>query len=159
MRNAKNRLKFEGHYKKPNTNLAKQRCAHKVKGVLPQKKFYRPNLIFWIVMGCCKACFGRTSTRHAHETRGNPRWYIEATRNDRGFLALPIETSITTSHYYPQYEVWAMDSFGGIPLRESLTQRIIDRAVAELHIFLQFGRRGHGLCIHLFFSIRYSQDK
>ena len=44
-----------------------------------------------------------------------------------------------------------MDFFGGIPLRESLTQRIIDRAVAELHIFLQFGRRGHGLRIHLFF--------
>ena len=30
-----------------------------VKGILPQKKFYRPNLIFWIVMGCGKAHFGR----------------------------------------------------------------------------------------------------
>ena len=30
-----------------------------IKGILPQKKFFRPNLIFWIVMGCGKACFGR----------------------------------------------------------------------------------------------------
>ena len=30
-----------------------------VKGILPQTIFYRPNLIFWIVMGCGKARFGR----------------------------------------------------------------------------------------------------
>ena len=30
----------------------------KAKGILPQKYFYRPNLILWIVMGCDKAHFG-----------------------------------------------------------------------------------------------------
>ena len=30
-----------------------------LKGILPQKNFYRPNLIFWIVMGCGRARFGR----------------------------------------------------------------------------------------------------
>ena len=30
-----------------------------VKGILHQKIFYRPNLIFWIVMGCGIARFGR----------------------------------------------------------------------------------------------------
>ena len=28
-------------------------------GIIPQKKFYCPNLIFWIVMGCGKARFGQ----------------------------------------------------------------------------------------------------
>ena len=73
--------------------------SDKLKGILPQKKFHRPNLIFWIVMGCGNACFGRkgqnttwnwkfwsqslfpgTSRRPAHGTskqlamgpRGNP---------------------------------------------------------------------------------------
>ena len=30
-----------------------------LKGDYPPKLFYRPNLIFWIVMGCGKAHFGR----------------------------------------------------------------------------------------------------
>ena len=30
-----------------------------LKGILHQKNFYRLNLIFWIVMGCGIACFGR----------------------------------------------------------------------------------------------------
>ena len=30
-----------------------------VKGILPHKNFYHPNLIFWIVMGCGRARFGR----------------------------------------------------------------------------------------------------
>ena len=30
-----------------------------IKGILHQKKFYRLNLIFWIVMGCGIAHFGR----------------------------------------------------------------------------------------------------
>ena len=30
-----------------------------IKGILHQKNFYRPNLIFWIVMGCGIARFGR----------------------------------------------------------------------------------------------------
>ena len=30
-----------------------------VKGILHQKNFYRLNLIFWIVMGCGIASFGR----------------------------------------------------------------------------------------------------
>ena len=29
------------------------------KGILPQKNFYLPNLIFWIVKGCGKARFSR----------------------------------------------------------------------------------------------------
>ena len=28
-----------------------------------------------------------------------------------GFLALPTETSFTTPHYYPKYEVWAREVF------------------------------------------------
>ena len=32
---------------------------HIFKGILHQKIFYRPNLIFWIVMGCGIARFGR----------------------------------------------------------------------------------------------------
>ena len=49
--------------------------------------------------------------------RGNPRWDLEATRNDRGFLALPTETSFTTPHYYPQYEVWAIEFFWQDPFK------------------------------------------
>ena len=78
-----------------------------LKGILPQNSFYRPNLKFWIVMGCGKARFGRkgqkntkiwkfwsqslfpgTLRRPAHETlrhpmigpRGNPHTDLEATR-------------------------------------------------------------------------------
>merc|ERR1712004_773057 len=31
--------------------------------------------------------------------------------NFRWFLALPTETSFTTPHYYPKYEVWAIEIF------------------------------------------------
>ena len=31
--------------------------------------------------------------------------------NFRCFLALPTETSFTTPHYYPKYEVWALEIF------------------------------------------------
>ena len=37
-------------------------CGHfhtELKGILHQKNFYRLNLIFWIVMGCGIARFGR----------------------------------------------------------------------------------------------------
>ena len=34
-----------------------------LKGILHQKIFYRLNLIFWIVMGCGIACFGRRSLK------------------------------------------------------------------------------------------------
>ena len=37
-------------------NLKKMKIGFK--GILPQK-FYRPDLIFWIVMGCGKARFGQ----------------------------------------------------------------------------------------------------
>ena len=33
--------------------------GHSLKGILHQKIFYRLNLIFWIVMGCGIARFGR----------------------------------------------------------------------------------------------------
>ena len=34
-----------------------------LKGILPQTIFYRPNLIFWIVMGRGKARFGRNGKK------------------------------------------------------------------------------------------------
>ena len=33
-------------------------------GILPQKKFYRPNLIFWIEVGCGKARFGQKGQKN-----------------------------------------------------------------------------------------------
>ena len=36
-----------------------QTFCFSIKGILHQKIFYRPNLIFWIVMGCGIARFGR----------------------------------------------------------------------------------------------------
>ena len=60
---SKSYFKYEDDY----TNLV-QRCEVcdvsskskfvNLKGILPQKIFYRPNLIFWIAMGCGKARFG-----------------------------------------------------------------------------------------------------
>ena len=35
-----------------------------VKGILPHKNFYRPNLIFWIVMGCSMARFGHKGQKN-----------------------------------------------------------------------------------------------
>ena len=35
------------------------RVVRPFKGILHQKIFYRLNLIFWIIMGCAIACFGR----------------------------------------------------------------------------------------------------
>ena len=40
-----------------------QRELHLIKGILHQKNFYRLNLIFWIVMGCGIARFGRGSLK------------------------------------------------------------------------------------------------
>ena len=40
-------------------NCAHGRLHNVLKGILHQKKFYRLNLIFWIVMGCGIAHFGR----------------------------------------------------------------------------------------------------
>ena len=37
--------------------------AGPLKGILHQKNFYRLNLIFWIVMGCGIARFGRRSLK------------------------------------------------------------------------------------------------
>ena len=53
---------------------------------------------------------------------GSPRGPREQTlrpkfSNSDVFLALPTETSFTTPHYYPKYEVWAIEFFcGRIPL-------------------------------------------
>ena len=99
MRNAKNRLKFEGHYKMPNTNLAKQRCAHKVKGVLPQKKILSPKPHILDINWVCR--FGRKGQKTPKidnfglkvcslgprgdlymRPRGNPRCDLEATLTD-----------------------------------------------------------------------------
>ena len=33
--------------------------TNSIKGIVPQKKIFRPNLIFWIAMGCGEARFGR----------------------------------------------------------------------------------------------------
>ena len=42
-------------------------------GILQQKNFYRPTLIFWIVMGCGKALLiGGASRQPAHETSRQP---------------------------------------------------------------------------------------
>ena len=35
-----------------------------IKGIVPEKKFVRPNLIFWIVMGCGEARFGLKGQKH-----------------------------------------------------------------------------------------------
>ena len=43
---------------KPKNNFA-TRIIVVIKGILHQKNFYRLNLIFWIVMGCGIARFGR----------------------------------------------------------------------------------------------------
>ena len=59
--------------------------APRLKGILHQKIFYRLNLIFWIVMGCGTARFGRRSLVI--------RW------------APPTKTSYTTPQYYPKYEI------------------------------------------------------
>ena len=102
-----------------------------------KEKFYRPNLIFWIVMGCGEARFGRKGQKTLKienfglkvcslGSRGDP--HIRA-RDPREktlrpkfsilgvFLALLTEMSFTTPHYYPKYEVWAIEIFcGRIPL-------------------------------------------
>ena len=68
-----------------------------VKGILPYKNFYRPNSIFWIVMGCgnwkfwCQSLLSGTSRLAAYETsrqaaigaQGAATWDLEASRNDR----------------------------------------------------------------------------
>ena len=42
-----------------NQDLSLKKSIEKLKGILHQKIFYRLNLIFWIVMGCGIARFGR----------------------------------------------------------------------------------------------------
>ena len=43
------------------------KCVQHLKGILHQKKFYRLNLIFWIVMGCDIAHFDRGGPKnHLH---------------------------------------------------------------------------------------------
>ena len=81
-------------------------------GILPQKKFYCPNLIFWIVMGCGKARFGRKGQKPLEVENfvlwdlmcGSPGGPREKTLRPKFstlgvFLALLTETSITTPHY------------------------------------------------------------
>ena len=53
-----------------------------VKGILPQTNFYRPNLIFWIEMGCGKAGFGRKGQKTPKIENLGPKvcpWDFEAT--------------------------------------------------------------------------------
>ena len=93
-----------------------------LKGILPQNSFYRPNLKFWIVMGCGKARFGQK--RHLKLkilVSQFVLWDLEATRTDhcrlpRGLMCgLPRgpsdQKSFTTPHYYPKYEGWAIKNF------------------------------------------------
>ena len=80
---SKSYFKYEDDY----TNLV-QRCEVcdvsskskfvNSKGILPQKIFYRPNLIFWIVMECGKAHFGRKGQKTL-VSKFVP-WDLEATR-------------------------------------------------------------------------------
>ena len=55
-----------------------------------------------------------------------------------GFLALPTEMSFTTPHYYPKYEVWAIESFfcGRIPL--SFRRRYIQDLIVTDPIYIRF---------------------
>ena len=101
------------------------RCLFLSLKILPQKNFYRPNLIFWIVMGCGKAHFGRKGQKTPKKENFGlkvflmcrlPRGPREQTLRPKfsilgGFLALPTETSFTTPHYYPKYEVWSKEIF------------------------------------------------
>ena len=49
-------LSFPGHqYEEGSVEECEEES---VKGILPRKNFYCPNLIFWIVMGCGIAGFG-----------------------------------------------------------------------------------------------------
>ena len=56
------------------------------------------------------------------ETVGGKLWRREGYMRPKlsilgGLLALPTETSFTTPHYYPKYEVWVIEFFcGRIPL-------------------------------------------
>ena len=83
------------------------------------KKFFRPNLIFLIVM----RLFPGTSRQPAMRPRGNLHeapglicWSPRGPKEPKfsflgGFLALPTKTSFTTPHYYPKYEGWAKEIF------------------------------------------------
>ena len=72
-----------------------------LKGILPQKDFHHPNLIFWIVIGCSKALFGQKGQKRPKienfglkvcslgpqgdppiRARGKPRQELEATRTE-----------------------------------------------------------------------------
>ena len=50
--------------------------------------------------------------------------------NFRCFLALTTKTSFTTPHYYPKYEVWAIDNFSLINLHfKKLLQAFIKKNI------------------------------
>ena len=65
-----------------------------LKGILPQTIFYRPNLIFWIVMGCGKARFIRNGKKNTKKMKNlvpkfvpldleaTRTWDLEATHTD-----------------------------------------------------------------------------
>ena len=55
-----------------------------------------------------------------------------------GFLALPTKTSFTKPHYYPKYEVWAIEIFfcGRIPL--SFRRRYIQDLIVTDPIYIRF---------------------
>ena len=125
-----------------------------VKGILHQKNFYCLNLIFWKIMGCGIARFGRNKSLKSFISGIAPRnpmappletpWrrpskplrrpskpHGAVPRNPRcaapqnpwgqnlrpkfssfgGFQALPTKTSNTTPHYYPKYEIQAIENF------------------------------------------------
>ena len=99
-------------------NLSNSRPNEIIEGILPQKIFYQPNFIFWIVMGCGKARFSQKGQKPLEVENfvlwdlmcGAPGGPREQTLRQKcsilgGFLALPTKTSFTTPSYYPKYEV------------------------------------------------------
>ena len=71
-----------------------------LKGIVPQKKFYRPNLIFWKIMGCGKAHFGQKGQKTPKienlglkvcslGSRGDP--HIRARGNPQKDMLMPLE--------------------------------------------------------------------
>ena len=71
-----------------------------------------------LIAGCLEvSCAGRLDSRSQGTNFETKRF------NFRCFFALPTEMSFTTSHYYPKYEVWAVEFFcGRIPLSLSDVQ-------------------------------------
>ena len=70
------------------------------------------------IAGCLEVCAGclEVSSRVASRSQGTN--FETKLFNFRFFLALPIEMSFTTPHYYPNMRFWVIDFFcGRIPLR------------------------------------------